>query len=584
MGRFFSNHSSLILLSAFLLSTLFLPSALSAKNNIAPDRIIVKFKDQATKSARKTTISTVKGCSIRKNISHNTAVVNIPPSMTVDKAVQIYQNDPSVEYAQPEFIYRMDAIPNDPEYSPEELPAIAESIEKAWDIITDTGDIVVAVMDTGINYNHEDIAQNMWTNPDGKHGYDFVNEDDDPMDDHGHGTHVAGIIGAVGNNGIGIAGTCWKTSLMAIKICTTFEETRSSDVTQGFDYAIANGADVINCSFGDKGEDPIVHEALIRTQQAGIIVVCSAGNDQSDIDESQATFQRPVCYPEDNIIGVGSLSFSSGGRVLAFDSNYGSKSVDLCAPRDRISAYPITEDNVFRSGFYHNVDNTLWQYSDNSDWFFTMSGLMGSQFQYPADYSESPYQNNKLDHIYTSFDLDGSEVKVGCTFQIQYETEENNDFINIYVSCNSADPFNPDSLSVQLSGISDGMEEHHTGILFSSPAEYATVGIEFTSNDSIQYSGVYFPAVSISRYYLNNNGYKSLGGTSMAAPYVAGIAALVKAYNPDYDYLDVIESVKNGGIPNSDLQGKTTTGREASLLGSLCYIKKPTGLHVEVKQ
>ncbi len=120
--------------------------------------------------------------------------------------------------------------------------------------------MIVAVIDTGVNYNHEDLADNMW---DGSasgynyHGYDFVNSDYDPMDFNGHGTHVAGIIGAVGNNGKGVTGVCWNVKIMAVRVLNAVGEGTTANIVSGINFAVSRGAKVINMSLGGNLSDAV---------------------------------------------------------------------------------------------------------------------------------------------------------------------------------------------------------------------------------------------------------------------------------------------------------------------------------------
>ena len=190
-------------------------------SEFVPGEVLVKFKPSQS-ALRQTGWVQVKA---RENES-------------VAQAVAAYRNDPNVEYAQPNYIYRIGAAANDPHYSQlwalnntgqpvasgSYLPnagsaGVDLNVQKAWDHITDCSDTVVAVIDTGVNYKHEDLSGNMWSGAPGfpLHGADFVDSDGDPLDLNGHGTHVAAIIAAGGNNATGTAGVCWKARIMAVR-------------------------------------------------------------------------------------------------------------------------------------------------------------------------------------------------------------------------------------------------------------------------------------------------------------------------------------------------------------------------------
>jgi subtilisin family serine protease len=155
------------------------------------------------------------------------------------------------------------------------------SATKAWDITTGSNTIVVAVIDTGVDYTHPDLAANIWTNPgeipdngidddgngyvDDVHGYDFINNDNDPMDDNGHGTHCAGVIGAIGNNGIGIAGVAWKVKIMPLKFLRADGNGDTAASLNAIAYARRMGANVISCSWGGTAKSQALADAIAST-------------------------------------------------------------------------------------------------------------------------------------------------------------------------------------------------------------------------------------------------------------------------------------------------------------------------------
>jgi subtilisin family serine protease len=217
-------------------------------------------------------------------------------------------------------------------------------IESAWDQTTG-GDTIVAVVDTGVDMTHPELRQNLWTNPgevagngvdddhdgyvDDVHGADLVNKDGDPTDDNGHGTHVAGIIGARGGNGIGAAGIAWRVRIMPVKVLDAGASGDAGTVATGIRYAIAHGARIVNLSLSGPGRSDALESAIAAARDAGVLVVCAAGNDGRDLGSTPA---YPASYPEENLISVAATS--SNGR-LASISNYGA-GVELAAPGDTI--------------------------------------------------------------------------------------------------------------------------------------------------------------------------------------------------------------------------------------------------------
>ena len=215
-------------------------------------------------------------------------------------------------------------VPND--YDPQRLWGLAYvNAPKAWDCMTGS-EVIVAVIDSGVDYTHEDLQENMWTDSQGKHGYDFANDDDDPMDDNLHGTHCAGTIAAVGNNGHGIVGVQWTGKIMALKFLDASGSGATSDAIRSIDWAVEKGARVLNNSWGGGGYSPQLKQAIDRAEQEGVLFIAAAGND--NVDNEQIP-HYPSSYPNENIIAVAAHD-TAGDR--AWFSCWGADSVDLAAP------------------------------------------------------------------------------------------------------------------------------------------------------------------------------------------------------------------------------------------------------------
>jgi subtilisin family serine protease len=282
------------------------------------------------------------------------SLVMLPPGITVKQALATLSKDTKILYAQPNYEYNaLATLPNDPRFN--ELwgmnntgqtggtPGADINAPEAWDIATGTGGIVVAVIDTGVDYTHPDLSDNMWINEpeftgkpgvdddgngyiDDIYGYDFVNNDGDPMDDYYHGTHCAGTVGAVGNNAIGVTGVCWSLKIMAVKFLDSSGSGTTADAISSIQYAMDMGARVMSNSWGGTGYDEGLKDAIDAAGRAGIVFVAAAGNDNVNNDTSP---HYPSSFNSENIIAV--MATDKYDAKASF-SNYGPVSVDLGAP------------------------------------------------------------------------------------------------------------------------------------------------------------------------------------------------------------------------------------------------------------
>ncbi len=219
---------------------------------------------------------------------------------------------------------------------------------EAWNKTTGSDSVVVGVIDTGVDYTHPDLVGNIWTNPgeiagngidddgngfvDDVHGFDFVNNDGDPMDDNHHGTHVAGTIAAQGNNGRGVSGVAWNTSIMALKFLSASGAGYTSDAVRAINYATMMRTQygvnirVLNNSWGGGGYSGSLEAAIQASEQADILFVAAAGNDGTNNDASP---HYPSNYYVNNVISVAATDQNDN---LASFSNYGASTVDIAAP------------------------------------------------------------------------------------------------------------------------------------------------------------------------------------------------------------------------------------------------------------
>ncbi|MGV6831505.1 MAG: S8 family peptidase, partial [bacterium] len=347
----------------------------SSQKSYADGELIIKFKKDANRTAFWNKFKMQPGVmdknSTRHDYKHIKSMFLQVPGMGADKLKEIIEKMPFFKdgIESIEFNYKTKANESSDDSYYSKLWAVENTgqsvnnssgtndadmdVKEAWDKEKGDSDLVVAVLDTGVDYTHNDLADNMWRGA-AKHGYDFAgdddgNNDDDPMPDqsydkngHYHGTHVAGTIGAVANNSNGVAGVAQNVQIMAVKVFRPNGYGYTSDILEGMDYVldkIDNGVKVvaINASYGGSGgkEGDSVEDAIVKLGEKGVIFVAAAGNDGKDIDSDPI---YPAAYKADNIIAVAA---SDQNDKLASFSNWGKESVDLAAPGTNIlSTYP----------------------------------------------------------------------------------------------------------------------------------------------------------------------------------------------------------------------------------------------------
>ncbi|MGC9452247.1 MAG: S8 family serine peptidase [Oceanipulchritudo sp.] len=297
---------------------------------------------------------------------------------TVPQALEhLQQMNDLLAYAEPDAIVRPTATPDDPGYLDGSLwgmhntgqnEGVADAdidAPEGWDIRTDASDIIVGVIDTGIRYTHEDIAANMWVNPgedgldafgnskrtngidddnngyiDDVHGLNAIEKNGNPMDTHGHGSHVAGTIAGVGNNGIGVAGVAWTAKVMALRFIDKAGAT--SDAILCFEYAMEKGVRLTNNSWGGSSFSQSLFDIIAAANDAGMLVVAAAGNDEANTDSFN---QYPANYFLPNILSVAAINRKD---ELAVFSNYGTGSVEIAAPGQAIYSLGIDADDDYK--------------------------------------------------------------------------------------------------------------------------------------------------------------------------------------------------------------------------------------------
>ena len=322
---------------------------------MVPGEVLLKFRPGATPSQVQAILADLGATRVRR-FGRIKAEEQRITRWSVLEAVRRYEKNPAVEFIEPNWIVGTQGTPDDPIFgqqwglrnSGQAGGVVGADIEatQAWDVQTGSPDVVVAIIDTGVDYTHPDLAPNIWTNPneipnngidddqnglvDDVHGFDYLNFDADPMDDNGHGTHVAGTVAAVGNNGIGVAGVAWNARIMPLKFLGPDGTGPISGAVACVEYAVSMGAQVLNNSWGGIGYSNMLRLAIEDANDAGVLFVAAAGNSGMNLDESA---YYPASYTTPNMIPVAS---TTNQDLLSGFSNYGAQTVRIAAPGSNI--------------------------------------------------------------------------------------------------------------------------------------------------------------------------------------------------------------------------------------------------------
>jgi len=519
--------------------------------------------------------------------------VKLAQGSNVMAAAQTLANQSWVAHVQPNYIYKASALPNDPLFTQywglkntgqtvNATTGIAGadiSIEQAWNVVTNCSAVTVAVVDTGVNYNHPDLAANIWNNAaeiagngidddgngfiDDVQGWDFVQSDNTPMDFNEHGTHVAGTIGAVGNNGVGGTGICWGVKIMPVRVLGSTGSGTTASVVAGIDYAVANGAKVINMSLGGGGGAPgdLQDIAIGNANAAGVLVVVAAGNSAANID---TTPTYPASYTQPNIISVAATDQND---ALASFSNFGAVSVDVAAPGVNIkSTIPPARVNS-NSWNFDTGAATGWtlETRDNFGTLLANTVAVSNEASFSPTFSltDTPggglYTNNRSYRATSpAINLTGKQGAL-LSFQLNFITELGGDAVTSETSIDGGTTwvnhggFWGNSGGWMSSKVDVGVLDGNAAALFR---------FRLDTNGSVVNDGVHIDDVAISTpgTVYNGSEYTFLNGTSMATPHVAGLAALIWAAEPALTHLQVRARILNTGDSLPSLPGKTATG------------------------
>ena len=522
--------------------------------------VLVKFKTRLTRAeagmvAGDFAAEIVKEFTTLSEMRQNAYFLIASEQRTTQQLLDGLRARPEVEALSPNYRRRLQRLPNDPKL--DQLWGMNKiAAADAWEKNSGSAGVVLAVMDSGVDYRHEDLAANMWRNPgeiaangvdddgngfvDDVYGYDFAadnngGQDSDPMDFDSHGTHVAGTIAAVGNNGIGVCGINWNARIMALKVFRPDTYIYDSDSIDAIEYAVLMKRNfgvnlvAINASYGGRGDNRMLKDAIAEAGDQGIAFICAAGNDGTDNDTIPF---YPAAYDLPNIIAVTATDIND---QLASFSNYGANSVDIAAPG---------------VGILSTVPAGM--------------GLEGTLISGTKVVNALPLE------------FSGSTPAVGLTGQL--------------VDCGSGldGSFFPAAVTGNIALIERGDKTFKEKTLNAQNA--GAVAAVIYNNEAGNFSGTlgeagnWIPVIALARedgllekaqaihpvtILIRTSTYDLMEGTSMAAPHVCGAVGLLAAQYPADGLVKRIARIYSGADRLDSLDKKMKTGARLNLVRSI---------------
>ncbi len=594
------------------------------KSEYVDGEIIVKYKkekvDLETLSGRikAASLSSSSSLNIKKYIKKsNLSILSVNDPQTFDSKIAEMRSDPNVAYAEPNYKRYISDISTNDTYQDRlwGLDNTGQTIagdqgtiagksgadihaNNAWAINEGTNaNVIVAVIDTGVAYNHPDLASNMWDGSNCKddtgvaivggcnHGYNFADNNNNPLPvDSSHGTHVSGTIAAIKNNGKGIAGVAPHVKIMALR----FGFDVASEV-QAIDFAIQNGAKVINASFGGTQFSQAEYDAISRFRDAGGIFVAAAGNNGTNNDTSHF---YPSDYDLSNIISVAATDQNDN---LASFSDFGPTSVDIGAPGVNILstiADSLKLSESFSSTTVLSVPSnwTKGGVTTNHWGVLSSSGnkaLYGdvNQFSYTAN------ANTSIDSpVIDLGGTTGATISFQATCNTEYTTTDWRDYMELEYSSDGTtftpaqDPFSGGDFQwdeAYLNGNTGPITGSYYFDGVTIPTEDLTSNFKFryrwvTNATNNHYAGCSVDNISVDAFGDGSDEkYDYYSGTSMATPHVVGLAALLFGYQPTLTAAQVRSDILSSGDSLSSLSGKIVSGKRINA-GNALLLVDPT--------
>ncbi|MBM3667878.1 MAG: hypothetical protein FJW90_10465 [Actinobacteria bacterium] len=539
------------------------PADISTAESAAfvPGEVLVRYEAGTPKSERAELREGLDAELQRRLLLPRTELLELPPGLGVNAAVAELSGEADVAFAEPNFLYRVASAPNDDEFElqwgldNDGVFGLADAdidAPEGWDLQTGDPTVVVGVVDTGVTIAHEDLDGNIWANPgesgggleangidddgndlvDDRRGWDFSAEDNDPTDEEGHGTHVAGTIGAEGDNLIGITGVAWDVSLLPLRACNALGSCSNGDVADAFAYAGEKGADVVNASIS--GSSPSSAQQLAIASAPDTLFVVAAGNEGGD---NGVAPRYPCNYTAGNLICVAA---SNGVDERASFSNFGAASVDLAAPGGGSGGAPI------RSTYMADRMNEAFAGALSGDWetggtpdswdrTAEASPLPGGTL---TDSPGAPHAEDADNFArFGPVDLSADD-RCNLRYDLALDLPDAGDRLWVQASSDGAD-----YTSIQgWTGVGSAKLTPSITSFAGSPEVFVRFRLE-ADGDAEVGDGAHVDNV---RIRCASSDYAYLQGTSMAAPHVSGAAALIRSHDAGSTVAELREWLLDG--------------------------------------
>ncbi len=556
-----------------------------------PGELLVRFDGEAGPAARSAALRAGGVRSSRALPVPGLRLMRLRQGVSVASAVASLRRRPGVLYAQPNHYYTLSAVPNDPRL-PEQwglnnsgqavqgragTPDADIDAPEAWNITKGNPRVAVAVTDSGVAYDHPDLRPNLWHNPgesrsgretngrdddhngfiDDWQGWDFAAGDNDPRDLESHGSHVAGIIGARGNNGTGTTGVNWQVGLMALRVADATGLVTDRAIVQAFDYAARNGARVVNASFVSSADSPVLKDAIRRHPKTLFVAAAGNGGDDGIGDSNDTSPQYPCNYSLVNLVCV--AASDQLDRLTEF-SNFGRSTVDLAAPGSSVlSAVPAYGPPAFSDGFETELAG-IWTTGGTNDGWARITTVARSGSYSLSDSPGTTYLNDTDSFVRTTNPVNLSG-QVGCqlSYALRLTTEPAVDRLSVEGSTDGG-TWVPIS---ENSGSTNGLFLELTDDLTRfDGASVLYIRFRLITNSSVVADGAQLDDVAVRCLGSTYTGAEFVynDGTSMAAPHVSGVAALIWSRYPTLGVEAVRKALLRGVDRISALSGKLAAG------------------------